>query len=164
MFEYDYNGVSGEEGAKVWLCPNGTLQLEEGEMYHYRRSVDVHSQCPPTAASITINVMMAIEPFKHHRQYIMDVEEEKIVTAIGGFFMNKFLFDMAALVGNEETRVLLNEIEKGTNCDLTRQYLKENRGECSAATRSPSVKPMAELDVQVVDDAEDSRREEVFRI
>lgn len=125
MYTYDYHKVSGRVNEKVALTDNGVLSLREGEMYLYRKSLDVHTQIPPTADSITINLMAKLSPNDDRMQYIFDLNSRVISDVYGGFYAKRHVFDMASLLGDQECDSLLKDIQKNTDCSLSREYLAQ---------------------------------------
>ncbi len=57
-------------GTKVQLTPTGRKTLAEGAMFLYRKAVDVHSQIPPAATSISLNIVAAKKSNTHDQQHI----------------------------------------------------------------------------------------------
>ncbi|TNI11189.1 hypothetical protein [Aeromonas veronii] len=125
MYTYDYGNVIGRINEKVELKENGILSLKEGEMFLYRKNIDIHSQLPPRSDSITINLMAKLPLCNETRQYIFDIERSVISKVYGGFYARRFIFDMAALLGDLECDELLRTIHMKTDCTLSREYLSQ---------------------------------------
>lgn len=125
MYEYDYSSLNGEVGEHVDLLKKPDLQLNEGEMYLYRKNIDVHSQLPPSKPTITINLMVNLNMEEHSYQYIFDLNKSIVKEVYGGFHAKKHVFDMARLLGEPECDELLVDIGKSTSCHLTKRYLQK---------------------------------------
>jgi hypothetical protein len=128
MFLYDNNKVHGYIGEKVELINNGQLRLADGEMYLYRKSLDVHEQLPPIADSITINVMATLRSSASRNQYIFDTRRSEIIDVFGGFHRQEHVYAMALSLNNEECNDLMKSIALSTECGLTRSYLLSSLG------------------------------------
>ena len=82
-YEYDYAAVAGAIGEKAGLrfIERGTLS--PGKMMHYRAHLDVHSQLPPAALSVSLNIMHAGGAQGWTDQYRFDVENDTISGVLG---------------------------------------------------------------------------------
>jgi len=58
-YEYDYAAVAGLVGEQAGLRFVERSTLDPGKVMHYRAHLDVHSQLPPAALSVSINIMHA---------------------------------------------------------------------------------------------------------
>jgi hypothetical protein len=123
MYTYDYSRVRGLIGEHVDLKDNGELCLAEGEMFLYRKSLDVHEQFPPEADSITINVMATLQSSGYSSQYIFDTREGVITDILGGFHRQEHVFAMALALDDPECNEVMRRIATKSDCDLTRNYL-----------------------------------------
>ena len=56
-WEYDHEAVAGAIGEPAGLVFTGRQRLDPGKLMHYRAHRDVHSQLPPPALSVSLNVM-----------------------------------------------------------------------------------------------------------
>ena len=77
-WEYDYQGVVGAIGEPAGLRFVERARLEPGKLLHYRAHRDVHSQLPPDALSVSLNVMHAGGAQGWLDQYRFDVERNTI--------------------------------------------------------------------------------------
>ena len=77
-WEYDYEAVAGAIGESSGLRFMGRQRLEPGKLMHYRAHRDVHSQLPPDALSVTLNVMHAGGSQGWTDQYRFDTERNVI--------------------------------------------------------------------------------------
>lgn len=123
MYEYDYQEVEGYPGEACQLTSNGVMNLNEGEIYFYRKNKDVHRQLPPKSATITINIMEKIDSINHTKQYIFDLDKSIIDSVYGDFYSKKYIYEMALLTNDESIYSLLKEIYQKTDCKLTREFL-----------------------------------------
>lgn len=119
MYEYDYNSVIGIPGEKCTLINNGLMNLSEGDIYLYRKNLDIHRQLPPRSATITINVMEKIDLRAHSKQYVFDLHKREIKSVYGEFFSKKHVYEMAKIIGGDEINSHLKRVRDTTNCDMT---------------------------------------------
>ena len=56
-YEYDYEAVDGYVGETAQLRFIERSALYEGRLMHYRAHCDIHSQLPPEAMSVSLNIM-----------------------------------------------------------------------------------------------------------
>ncbi|MBX7495585.1 transposase [Qipengyuania sp. 6B39] len=56
-YEYDYEAVDGYVGETAQLRFIERSALHEGRLMHYRAHCDIHSQLPPEAMSVSLNIM-----------------------------------------------------------------------------------------------------------
>ncbi|MDG5748784.1 transposase [Qipengyuania sp. XHP0207] len=56
-FEYDYESVAGIKGERADLRFVERSALSTGRLMHYRAHRDIHSQLPPEATSVSLNIM-----------------------------------------------------------------------------------------------------------
>jgi hypothetical protein len=124
MYTYDYSAVAGQIGEQVELVGNGTLQLSPGEMFLYRKSVDIHIQYPPIEDSVTINLMATLDNADYPNQYIFDMSKNTIADILGGFHRQEHVFAMALAVNDDECNEVMLRIMQKTDCPLTRTYLR----------------------------------------
>lgn len=123
MWTYDYSKVSGYVGECVDLKPNGIMQLRTGQMYLYRKNVDVHSQLYPESESITINVMSKVDYRDQTYQFIFDEKKNTITGVYGGFHSQKHVLDIARSVKTDRCQKALSNLSEKTSCSRTRDYL-----------------------------------------
>ncbi|PZQ21317.1 MAG: transposase [Sphingopyxis macrogoltabida] len=72
-YEYDADGIDGRLGEPLNLHFTGRRQLGEGRMMLYRAHRDVHSQQPPDALSVSLNIMDEGRDVPWRDQYIVDL-------------------------------------------------------------------------------------------
>lgn len=77
-YEYDYEAVAGAVGEPAGLRFVERATLDPGKIMHYRAHRDVHSQLPPAAMSVSLNVMHAPGSQGWTDQYRFDVERGTI--------------------------------------------------------------------------------------
>ncbi len=77
-FEYDYEEVVGYPGEPAGLRFIERSALHEGKLMLYRAHVDVHSQLPPEALSVSLNVMHVDPAQAWFDQYGFDLERGEI--------------------------------------------------------------------------------------
>jgi hypothetical protein len=77
-YEYDYESVAGFTGEAVPLRFVERSRLEPGRVMLYRRLRDVHSQLPPDALSVSLNILAHSPAADFYDQYRFDVERREI--------------------------------------------------------------------------------------
>lgn len=77
-FEYDHGSVAGATGEAVTLRPAARTRLEPGCTHLYRAHVDVHSQQPPEAFSVSLNIIEASATTPLRDQYVFDLANGRI--------------------------------------------------------------------------------------
>lgn len=82
-WEYDFEAVAGAVGEPAGLCFVERSRLAPGMLLHYRAHRDVHSQHPPEALSVSLNVMHAGGAQGWLDQYRFDVERNTIAGVLG---------------------------------------------------------------------------------
>jgi hypothetical protein len=90
-WEYDYAAVAGAVGEKAGLRFVERSRLEPGKLMHYRAHRDVHSQLPPDALSVSLNVMHASGAQGCLDQYRFDVEKDEIAAVLSPAASEVFL-------------------------------------------------------------------------
>jgi hypothetical protein len=118
-WEYDYEGVAGAVGEKAGLRFVERSRLEPGKLMHYRAHRDVHSQLPPDALSVSLNVMHAGGAQGCLDQYRFDVEKDEIAAVLGAGASEAFL-RIAVGLGCEEARDLAERFARRHPSDRMR--------------------------------------------
>ncbi len=77
-YEYDHQSVAGIAGEPVALQATDRTRLEPGLTHLYRAHRDVHSQMPPDAFSISLNIIESSTTMPLRDQYLFDVEGSRI--------------------------------------------------------------------------------------
>ncbi|HYD24501.1 MAG TPA: transposase [Croceibacterium sp.] len=104
-WEYDHAAVAGAVGEKAGLAFAGRSRLEPGKLMHYRAHRDVHSQLPPDALSVSLNVMHAGGAQGWLDQYRFDVGTDQIAAVLSPGASEVFL-RIAVGLGGAEARDL----------------------------------------------------------
>ena len=81
-YEYDYETVSGFAGEQPEIRFVERSALAEGKLQLYRAHVDIHSQIPPEALSVSLNVMHVDPAQAWYDQYGFDLEEGRITRVL----------------------------------------------------------------------------------
>jgi hypothetical protein len=122
IHEYDSDGVEGFSGEKVDLRFLEKVMFGPDMVMLYRANCDVHVQLPPDELSVTLN-LMADTPDVHTRdQYFFDLERGTLLDhppELDGSRRISVL-KMAAHVGDEDTRQLLDDLARIHPCRRTR--------------------------------------------
>ena len=90
-FEYDYDHVVGYPGEKAGLRFVERSALHEGKLMLYRAHVDVHSQLPPEALSVSLNVMHVDPAQAWFDQYGFDLERGEVARVLSPNATEAFL-------------------------------------------------------------------------
>ena len=118
-WEYDYEAVAGAVGEKAGLRFVERSRLEPGKLMHYRAHRDVHSQLPPDALSVSLNVMHAGGAQGCLDQYRFDVEKDEIAAVLSPGASEVFL-RIAVGLGGEESRDLAERFARSHPSDRMR--------------------------------------------
>jgi len=100
-YEYDYEAVAGAFGEPAGLRFVERSRLEPGKLMHYRAHRDVHSQLPPDALSVSLNVMHAGGAQGWLDQYKFDVGRNTIAGVLGTGVSEVFLRIAVGLGGDQ---------------------------------------------------------------
>jgi hypothetical protein len=99
LFEYDIADVVGYPGEPVKLIAKGRTKLEPGRVLFFRKGIDIHTQLPPAATSISLNLLL--NPPETTPQYTFDVERNTIVNNIHAYPQVKLVEVIAPLLGDD---------------------------------------------------------------
>jgi hypothetical protein len=125
-YEYDYDAVAGAVGEPAGLRFVERSRLEPGRLLHYRAHRDVHSQLPPDALSVTLNVMHAGGSQGWLDQYCFDVERDEIAGVLSPGASEVFL-RIAVGLGGEEALDLAETFARAHPSDRMRLTALEAR-------------------------------------
>jgi len=104
-YEYDYEAVAGAIGERAGLRFVERSCLSPGKILHYRAHRDVHSQLPPDALSVSLNIMHAGGGQGWLDQYRFDVKRDEISGVLSPGSSEVFL-RIAVGLGGAEARDL----------------------------------------------------------
>ena len=100
-YEYDYESVSGYAGEPVDLRFVERSALHQGKLMLYRAHLDIHSQLPPEALSVSLNVMHIGPAQCWHDQYGFDLERGEVSKVLSPNSTEAFL-RVAVASGSDE--------------------------------------------------------------
>jgi hypothetical protein len=100
-YEYDYESVAGYPGEEVGLRFIERSALSEGKLMFYRAHIDIHSQLPPEALSVSLNVMHVDPAQGWFDQYGFDLERGTVARVLSPNSTETFL-RLAVASGTEE--------------------------------------------------------------
>jgi hypothetical protein len=100
-YEYDYEAVAGAIGEPAGLRFVERSRLEPGKLMHYRAHRDVHSQLPPDALSVSLNVMHAGGAQGWLDQYKFDLERNAIAGVLAAGASEVFMQIAVGMGGDE---------------------------------------------------------------
>lgn len=79
VHSYDYAKAKGLVGEQVDMTYLGSFDLAPGDVMLFESGKHLHRQLPPTAASASLNLMMAPATAVRQEQFYFDPEERRIV-------------------------------------------------------------------------------------
>ena len=100
-YEFDYERLHGWTGERAELRFVERSRLEPGKLMHYRAHRDVHSQLPPDALSVSLNIMHMRPSQAWFDQYRFDTEKDE-VSAILNHGASEIFLRIAVALGGEE--------------------------------------------------------------
>lgn len=100
-YEYDYEAVTGCPGEGAGLRFIERSALSEGKLMLYRAHRDVHSQLPPEALSVSLNVMHVDPAQGWFDQYGFDLERGEVTRVLSPNATEAFL-RVAVASGSDE--------------------------------------------------------------
>jgi len=100
-YEYDYDSVAGYPAEPVDLRFVERSALHQGKLMLYRAHIDIHSQLPPEALSVSLNVMHVDPAQGWFDQYGFDLERHEISQVLSPNSTEAFL-RVAVASGSEE--------------------------------------------------------------
>jgi hypothetical protein len=137
IYELDVDRVIGFPGEEVGLELLERTTLPEGKVMYYRRSLDVHTQLPPEAFSISINLMPADRLIAVTEQYDFDTAHRRIRDIVGGQVEAQVsLLSIARHIGDEQTLTLFADIAANNPNHRTRLAAYRCAAELSATDGS----------------------------
>jgi hypothetical protein len=125
-YEYDYAAVAGAVGEPAGLRFVERSRLEPGKLMHYRAHRDVHSQLPPDALSVSLNVMHAGGAQGWLDQYKFDLGRGEIAGVLGTGASEVFM-RIAVGLGGEEAMDLAETFARKHPSDRMRLTALEAR-------------------------------------
>jgi hypothetical protein len=127
FWEYDYEAVAGAVGEKAGLRFVERSWLDPGKLMHYRAHRDVHSQFPPDALSVSLNVMHAGGAQGCLDQYCFDVGKDEISAVLSPGASEVFL-RIAVGLGCEKSRDLAEHFARSHPSDRMRLAALDAQG------------------------------------
>lgn len=125
-YEYDYEDVTGYRGEIADLRFVERSALHEGRLMHYRAHRDVHSQLPPEATSISLNIMHVDAAQGWCDQYGFDLDSNAVTGVLNPTSTETFL-RCAIGLGTAEALDLAERFGKGHPSDRLRLACFEAR-------------------------------------
>lgn len=75
LYDYDYTTTRGVVGEGVHLTPAGTVTLSDGVGLYFKAGRDVHVQHPPSALTVSLNLMIYRKGDRSRDQFYFDLTE-----------------------------------------------------------------------------------------
>ena len=104
-YERDETPISGVPGEAAGLRLVEQGQLGEGRVLHYRAHRDVHDQLPPTALSVSLNIVADQPGTVWRDQYLFDTRHNH-VSGVPTLSQGEILLGMAVRLGSSEAMEL----------------------------------------------------------
>jgi len=125
-YESDYYEVHADTsdwhpGTPVQLTPTGRKRLDQGKLMFYKRHLDVHSQLPPAANSISVNIMSPSSRGASNSQYIFSAAGDRVEQVMQNRF-NPIAFQMALCLADGEVHEQMEHIALRHDDDYIRYY------------------------------------------
>lgn len=116
VYEMDAARVRGEAGEVVELKRHQRLQLHPGRVIYFAPYDDVHVQHEPQDISISINLIFIGEE-RLREQLLIDVAQSKVIEVPQISNLSRLIttMEIAALCGNQDTAVLLQQLGEHRN-------------------------------------------------
>ncbi|HZR37864.1 MAG TPA: hypothetical protein VFA75_21010 [Nevskia sp.] len=122
IHEYDNDRLEGFAGEKVEFRFLERVLFGPDTVMLYRANRDVHIQLPPEDLSVTLNFMVDTPEVHTRDQYFFDLERGTLLDYPAELDGSRRIsvLRMAAHVGNEDTRQLLDDLARSHPCRRTR--------------------------------------------
>jgi hypothetical protein len=123
LYRYDSTGVEGYVGEEVRLDFVERTGLTPGKIMIYREKEDVHTQYPPEALSISLNLMVLSPRVNTLDQYFFDPETRRISSfpKDAKIFRRASVVAMAGWIADENTVDVFHDLVKRAPCRRVRE-------------------------------------------
>ncbi|TMP35837.1 hypothetical protein [Pseudoalteromonas rubra] len=78
MYEYQHKGSAYEEGEEIDIQFNGDFVLDEGCVLFMDKSRDLHSQSPPKALSMSLNII--VDSGEKEQPVFVDTQSKRVIS------------------------------------------------------------------------------------
>jgi len=112
IYRYEHERVVGHPGEKVDLEFLEDTTLPEGKLMYYRASQDVHTQLPPEALSISLNLILPRRRRPPAAQYEFDMDSRTVLARFGDMQMRRLIFSTVKHIGDENSLDILATIAR----------------------------------------------------
>jgi hypothetical protein len=112
IYRYEYDRVIGYPGEKVDLEFQEEATLSEGKIMYYYSSKDVHTQLPPPALSISLNLVLPRKERPAKTQYEFDMATRTIKARFGDLQMRRMVFTVVKQIGDANSLDILSTIAR----------------------------------------------------
>ncbi len=122
IYEYDYDQVEGYVGERVEMRFLEKVRFAAGMAMYYRASRDLHIQYPPSATTITLNLLIAPPEVRLREQYEFDLATRTIARLPAELEASRRVAFVAlsAQMGDGNTAQLLEDLALVHPCRRTR--------------------------------------------
>jgi hypothetical protein len=136
LYEYERDAIAGVPDEPVALTARGRERLTPGRVMFYRAFRDVHTQHPPAALSISLN-LLAVDRAELREQLFFDVARGRVAGPVpGGAERRVLLCEMAGLLGDPRSDSLLDQLAARHPCPRTRAAARRARTKPEASSSS----------------------------
>ncbi len=122
IYEYDYDRVEGYVGEPVEMRFLEKVRFAAGMAMYYRASRDLHIQYPPSATTITLNLLIAPPEVRLREQFEFDLATRTIARLPAELEASRRVSFVAlsAQLGDGNTAQLLEDLAGAHPCRRTR--------------------------------------------
>ncbi|PSJ40503.1 HEAT repeat domain-containing protein [Allosphingosinicella deserti] len=110
IYEYDHGRVAGYPGEPVDLRFIEETMLPEGKLMYYLASRDVHTQLPPDALSVSLNLILPRERQDRLTQYEFDATARTVQGSFADMRMRRTIFAALKHIGDDNSLDLVATI------------------------------------------------------
>jgi len=123
LYNYEYESTSGVVGEPVCLLPAGTVTLSDGVGLYFKAGRDIHVQHPPSALTVSLNLMIYRKGDRSRDQFYFDLAARRVSSFAAGALCvrRKELVKLAAIAGDATTTDLLLGLASSYPCRTTRR-------------------------------------------
>lgn len=119
LFSRGRRTMFGVPGEKLDLCHTGDVTLSPGKVLLFHKGSDIHTQLPPPALSLSLNVIVRPCPSEPGYQYAYDVDRGRILGRMNPVLSETLVY-LARCFDNPDLLPLMSETAAAHPCSETR--------------------------------------------
>jgi hypothetical protein len=127
----------------VSLVARGRATLEPGRVLFFRKGIDIHTQLPPVATSISLNLLLS--PAATTPQYVFDTERNTVLKNIHDYPQVKLVEVIAPLLGDDIRDRLAPLMDEHPDEQLRLAAYKVTAARLGAQAWEPALRDRSEL-------------------